>query len=141
VNARRGYLRVYQRGWLAKRRAEFMQGKSCIRCGSVERLEIDHVDPATKVDHRVWSWSKERREAELAKCQVLCHACHAEKTARETWGPREHGRISMYSYHGCRCAECRAANARRKRDNALMGPIRDAGARFYWRGRWRGGLA
>jgi hypothetical protein len=44
-------------------------------------LELDHVDPALKVSHRVWSWARERREAELAKCQVLCHDCHVAKTA------------------------------------------------------------
>jgi len=32
------------------------------------------------VTHRVWSWARERREAELAKCVVRCVACHLVKT-------------------------------------------------------------
>lgn len=32
-----------------------------------------------KINHRVWSWAEARREAELAKCQILCHDCHVAK--------------------------------------------------------------
>lgn len=79
--------RQYQREWLARRRAEWFAGKRCVHCGSDTHLEIDHIDPATKDPYlrRVhtnsfWSWSKERRDVELAKCQVLCHPCHIAKT-------------------------------------------------------------
>lgn len=76
-------LRSYNRRWMAARRQEFFNGKSCTSCGSKESLELDHIDRATKVHHAIWSWCKERRKAELAKCQVLCHNCHAKKTAAE----------------------------------------------------------
>lgn len=72
--------REYQRNWVAQRRDEYFQDKSCVRCGNHNELELDHIDPNTKVSHSIWSWSKERREKELAKCQVLCHTCHKEKT-------------------------------------------------------------
>ncbi|MEM1416560.1 MAG: HNH endonuclease [Myxococcota bacterium] len=65
---------------MADRRARFFAGKSCVKCGSVERLELDHIDPAQKVTHSIWSWSQARREAEIAKCQVLCRRCHKRKT-------------------------------------------------------------
>lgn len=75
--------REYMRQWIASRRAEYFTGKSCVRCNSTEQLELDHIDRTIKITHSIWSWSKVRREAELAKCQVLCRECHKEKTARE----------------------------------------------------------
>jgi len=72
--------REYQRQWAARRRAEYFIDKSCVVCGSTDRLELDHVDPAMKVSHSIWSWSKGRRDAELAKCQILCKTHHQIKT-------------------------------------------------------------
>jgi 5-methylcytosine-specific restriction endonuclease McrA len=75
----------YQRKWLAVRRTAWLAANGpCVTCGSVEDLQVDHRDPALKVDHKVWSWSEERRAAELAKCQVLCKQCHLEKTVTES---------------------------------------------------------
>ena len=68
--------RAYQREWCRRRRAEFIEGRSCEQCGSAAELEFHHVDPETKITHRLWSYSKERIAAELAKCVVLCDGCH-----------------------------------------------------------------
>lgn len=76
--------REYQRKWNLKRRRDYFRGKSCINCGSKRQLELDHLDPATKVSHSIWTWSQKRREVELAKCQVLCKKCHRTKSSRET---------------------------------------------------------
>jgi hypothetical protein len=69
-----------RREWFRRRkariRAEFFQDKSCEWCGSRERLELHHKEPELKIDHRIWTWSAARREAEIAKCMVLCHDCH-----------------------------------------------------------------
>lgn len=74
-------MREYQRKWIARRRAEwFAANGPCARCGSWDDLRLDHVDPRQKVEHKVWSWSTTRRDAELAKCQVLCFPCHVVKT-------------------------------------------------------------
>lgn len=71
----------YQREWYqARRQAWFAENGPCKRCGSWENLELDHIDPSTKSHHRIWSWAKDRREAELAKCQVLCRKCHVRKS-------------------------------------------------------------
>ena len=72
----------YQREWYAARREEGvgLLGGKCIQCGATEDLEFDHIDPATKVTHRIWSWSWARINGELAKCQLLCVPCHFEKT-------------------------------------------------------------
>ena len=72
--------REYARKWVAKRRSDFFADKSCVVCGSTEELELDHVDPRLKVSHSIWSWRRERREAEIAKCQILCRKHHVEKT-------------------------------------------------------------
>lgn len=44
-------------------------------------MEVDHIDPDSKVSHTVWSWTPKRRELELSKCQVLCRKCHRRKTS------------------------------------------------------------
>jgi hypothetical protein len=119
--ARREYLRNYGRAWLAKRRADWLADKACATCGSTERLEIDHIDPATKDPKlkgkagtgRLWSWSDERRQAELAKCQVLCEIHHKMKTHRWTKPELPHGR-GRYD-KGCRCYVCRSAKEGRRR--------------------------
>ncbi len=71
--------RDYQRRWMAARRQEFLGGKSCTFCASIENLEIHHFDPGAKVHHAIWSWAQPRREAELAKCIVLCRDCHTRR--------------------------------------------------------------
>jgi hypothetical protein len=112
--------REYQRNWVAARRASWFRDKSCARCGSTTELEIDHIDPRTKVTHSVWSWAEQRRNAELAKCQVLCRPCHEAKSVVDlvnVFGVTlaEHGQIAMY-YRGCRCRPCKDASAAYKRD-------------------------
>lgn len=72
--------REYQRNWMRKRRDDFFKDKSCVKCGSVSDLEIDHINPEEKVRHAIWSYSKEKRDTEIAKCQVLCNECHKKKT-------------------------------------------------------------
>lgn len=96
----------YQKDWMKKRRAKWLADNGpCARCGSAERLEVDHIDPKSKVDHKVWTWSTSRMLKELSKCQVLCYVCHKAKHAAP------HGSQSMYRHHACRCIECRAWNA------------------------------
>lgn len=106
-------MREYKRRWVATRRAEWMADKSCVQCGTKQSLEVDHIDPGQKVSHRIWSWAISRRDAELAKCQILCTEHHKAKTRAQRPIP-EHGTISRYgSTHKCRCDACRKANADR----------------------------
>lgn len=107
-------MRKYKREWAAKRRADFMADKFCVVCGTTESLEVDHIDPTQKVSHRIWTWAIPRRDAELAKCQILCTEHHKEKTRAQRPVP-EHGTVSRYSSkaHKCRCDLCRKANAQR----------------------------
>jgi hypothetical protein len=73
--------REYQRNWLAARRQEWIDANGpCIDCATWADLQVDHVDAKTKISHRVWSWTAERRALELAKCVVRCTPCHKAKT-------------------------------------------------------------
>ena len=76
--------REYTKNWIASRRKAWLkENDPCKNCGSWENLELDHIDPSKKVDHKVWSWSEKRRLEELSKCQVLCHRCHKVKSICE----------------------------------------------------------
>lgn len=86
--------RQFQREWCAKRRREYFDGKVCVKCQSPYELELDHINPATKVHHCIWSWSKPRREAELAKCQPLCHDCHVTKSIKDRSFQRHYKRAA-----------------------------------------------
>jgi 5-methylcytosine-specific restriction endonuclease McrA len=101
---------AYQLRWLNKHRDEwFAKHGPCVLCGSSKNLQVDHIDPSKKVSHKVWTWAKARREAELKKCQVLCEPCHKSKTKQQLSVPIPHGTHSGYSHHGCRCKSCRSA--------------------------------
>ena len=109
--------REYQRQWIAKRRKDWFDANGpCVRCGSWERLELDHIDHTTKITHRIWSWAEERRLKELAKCQILCHFCHGQKS----WNDQGRKRMSHPSHSsycaGCRCQGCKAAHSAQERD-------------------------
>ena len=102
--------REYQRKWIAQRREEWLIANGpCVRCASWENLQIDHKDPKKKVSHKIWSWAKERREKELAKCQALCEKCHLEKSSEENKKPLKHGVHTTYA-SGCRCPLCSKAH-------------------------------
>lgn len=111
--ADRAAKRAYQREWVARRRAEFMQDKACAWCSSTDRLELHHADPNKKVHHAIWSWGTARREAEIAKCIVICRACHerAHAEARRVEAELRHpcGTVQAYK-RGCRCMACRRGN-------------------------------
>lgn len=97
-------------------------GDCCVKCGANENLEFDHIDSKTKLF--ALSAGIERKwldfAAEVDKCQVLCVSCHKEKSRIEQgkFKPgvlegRPHGSFTTYK-NGCRCADCKTANAVRK---------------------------
>lgn len=79
------YQRRYQNARQHKLKADWIhsQGGKCAKCGSKDKLEVDHKDRTSKESHRIWSWSAARRVIELLKCWVLCHECHLTKTMEE----------------------------------------------------------
>lgn len=102
--------RVYQLNRYHQRRAfaiEFLGGK-CVICGSVNDLEIDHIDPSKKdfSISRYWDINEILFIIELYKCQLLCKEHHKQKHSK-----RIHGTYTMYKNGKCRCVECKKANA------------------------------
>ncbi len=113
---RQGYHTEYvKRVREARRTLWILEHGPCQKCGSTETLEIDHVDPSTKACNveTLWMYGEDLRNAELAKCQVLCKACHRAKTTEEIiarmGGPSKCGTYSRY-IKGCRCEDCCTAN-------------------------------
>lgn len=117
--------RAYQRTWLQKRRSIVFDGRQCVKCGGMEKLELDHIDPTQKISHSIWSWSEERRTEELAKCQILCKKCHQKKTSQDN----DYGRHGVCGYRrGCRCGVCTAektkeVNEYRARRKRKLAPV------------------
>ena len=76
--------RKYQREWIKSRRTKyFLENGPCVKCGSDKDLQLDHINPETKITHRIWSRSEEFRNKELAKCQILCKDCHRLKSNKD----------------------------------------------------------
>ena len=99
----------YHRLYYYKRRDKMIAylGVSCAHCGSTDRLEFDHIDPALKsfdISDNMTLNNPEVR-AELDKCQLLCRPCHEVKTAAENTGIT-HGTRTGWMKSGCECDEC-----------------------------------
>ncbi len=80
---RRNYMAAYRADRRAWALAEL--GGKCVRCGTTENLHYDHIDPTTKIKPvtAMLQASREKFEAEVRKCQLLCFQHHKEKSAVE----------------------------------------------------------
>jgi 5-methylcytosine-specific restriction endonuclease McrA len=115
------YHREYQLKRYHKLRKEIYDklGNKCSSCGSVENLEVDHINRETKSFpvSKLWSIAQESLDIELQKCQLLCATCHHEKTLKDlnqVSAKITHGTLSSYRY--CRCDLCRKAKADHSRN-------------------------
>ena len=90
----------------------------CVKCGTWNNLEVDHIDPSTKEYkiNKLWQRSQEIRDYELAKCQALCNTCHIQKSTLEqkSANPVNHGSYKSYRKYKCRCEICVAAMRKRE---------------------------
>jgi 5-methylcytosine-specific restriction endonuclease McrA len=108
----------------------------CQLCPSVEGLEFDHIDKATKLFtlsgaglDKAW----QKILDELAKCQLLCSECHKIKTSimvDHIGGHNKileqdllHGTARMYTLKGCRCSMCRLAKKRYRNKEILINEL------------------
>ena len=102
----------YQKKWIASRRKSFFDSHKCKECNSDEDLQLHHRDTSKKESHSIWSWSKERREFEIEKCDVLCRSCHLKAHGKVLGG--RHGTVYRYR-KGCKCDGCSAAQTKQRR--------------------------
>lgn len=82
------YMREYMARRYEERKAWAIErlGGSCTKCRSTSELQFDHIDPATKefsIATRLAGVAMKRLLLELDKCQLLCQACHLDKSRRE----------------------------------------------------------
>jgi 5-methylcytosine-specific restriction endonuclease McrA len=111
------YHRHYNRNRYHRWREDMITelGGKCIKCGSKENLQFDHINPDSKkfgIGH-IWSLSKERQYEEIRKCQLLCSKCHRLKTNKELTKKARplsvmHGTATGYQKFRCRCDSCKA---------------------------------
>lgn len=85
----RKYHREYSRNYYHKRMTEIKNrlGGRCVFCGSIENLEIHHLDPSTKqysISKKVLSIKYDNLNEELNKCVLLCHTCHKSVSQKQT---------------------------------------------------------
>lgn len=133
-NLYNAYMKEYMRTRYRERmqRAVGFLGKKCVRCGSEDSLEFDHILPSSKFKNvsRMWSYSNVRFWEEINKCQLLCRACHEKKSLIDlnfNDSKNSHGTLSTYKTYKCRCILCKKANSiyskeyKRKRKQQLMG--------------------
>jgi hypothetical protein len=73
-----------------KRQQEYnlLKSKPCVDCGvqySPWVMQFDHRNPATKSMGvgRMVCMAKQRLLAEIAKCDLVCANCHAERTHKQ----------------------------------------------------------
>ena len=98
------YTTAEMAGYMQRRRRRFRRdlkrrlGGKCRRCGSTQRLVFDHVDPAEKAIRACFiaDHCEEKREAEIAKLQLLCMSCHGSKNNVD-------GSSVLLAPRSCRC--------------------------------------
>lgn len=86
-DAYKAYMNEYMKKRWERRRVAAVDylGGECARCGELEELDFDHIDPLTKIMSiaRASSRSEKFFWEEVDKCQLLCKPCHLEKTAED----------------------------------------------------------
>jgi 5-methylcytosine-specific restriction endonuclease McrA len=102
------YKKVLDKYYIKKQMFIELLGGKCISCGEKNNLEFDHINKKDKkyTITNIISYKDETILEELKKCQLLCKSCHKEKTYIDN-GKSEHGKLSMYRHHKCRCDKCR----------------------------------
>lgn len=116
---------------LVKSKAIAYKGGCCQMCGYNKceaSLTFHHIDPKQKefgLSEKGIKRKWEIMQKELDKCILLCHNCHYElhdsestrkkmneyiQKSNENKGIIPHGKRVAYTYHKCRCDECKKSN-------------------------------
>lgn len=100
----RNYHRNYSRNYYHVRRNELVQklGGKCVKCGSTENLEFDHINANDKDFDigKLLNRSKQKTDIELQKCQLLCRNCHIEKSKKDISEKLSGENNPFYGKHG-----------------------------------------
>lgn len=109
-------------------RVEWIAEHGPCKCGSWLSPEVHHLDKSQKIDHRVWSWAPARRREELAKCVVMCRACHELLHAKEKMPTHcKHGHEftednTIYRKHGPGKRDCKSCLREKMRRYRAIDP-------------------
>lgn len=97
----------YHRDYWHKRRQRLIDylGGECVKCGSKDNLEFDHIDKNKKSYDISKGMSLKKHKDEIDKCQLLCNTCHIEKTVKENSGIA-HGSVYAWMKAKCECSIC-----------------------------------
>lgn len=117
------YMKDYMNRRYQQRRdvALSLLGGKCVKCGTTQGLELDHIDRETKLFTLAKSWNvpMERFLSEVRKCQLLCDPCHNQKTLREKGqlpANGTHGTLSAIAYCKPICDLCRTVRNKWNRE-------------------------
>jgi 5-methylcytosine-specific restriction endonuclease McrA len=102
------YMREYLAQKYYNRRVMFIAelGGVCVKCGTSEELEFDHVIPEEKsftIAKKLGGAPEAVIRAELQKCQLLCIPCHKSKTVKSVSVAHGEGKTGV---RNCRCELC-----------------------------------
>ena len=76
-----------KRYYQALSEAKEQLGGKCVKCGTTEGLQFDHIHPKDKsfaITRQLLMSDRKKFQEELDKCQLLCCDCHLEKT-KQSW--------------------------------------------------------
>jgi 5-methylcytosine-specific restriction endonuclease McrA len=112
----RAYMKEYMLKRYNERREKAIEklGGKCVKCGSTQHLQFDHINPEDKSFTIAVRSSINEKDfwKEIDKCQLLCLECHQQKTITDMgMKPAKgfHGTLSSYRY--CRCNLCKKAKS------------------------------
>jgi hypothetical protein len=124
------YMKAYMAKKYRQRRdmAILVLGGKCVDCGSIEKLELDHILPSAKilsVSSRTWSKLAYWTEV-MEKCALRCQRCHRIKSANEAFVPHGGGASGR---RNCPCLPCKERKREYMREymKKRRGPIAQSG--------------
>lgn len=111
------YMNEYMKRRYRQRRelAFKILGGKCVLCGSVDNLEIDHIERSYQIFNfsKTWNCAIKDFIEELAYCQLLCKPHHKEKSDKEQ--SVEHGE-GLTGKRNCYCDLCRPLKQKYNRE-------------------------